>query len=247
MVATVGRMAAARPLGFQAGDENLYRFVGNSPTNATDPTGLVSKKVDQGTLEWDIKVDGKSHVQFSINFTPDKGKCACKNISFIQVTLENTTGGKPTYPTPADYYKQLATPNGARLDHLRGETDPFYGAEWDPKKKQWVPEPGSKVGDGPAGTAAATSDSPNVGNARTGAGVKIRRFETFAVCIDTGEILGGVKWGYHVPDAAGSDIKSTGRKEADFSAKPSDDWRKALEKWNEVAKKNRWHTFTPKF
>jgi hypothetical protein len=27
------------PLGFEAGDANLYRYVGNSPTNATDPTG----------------------------------------------------------------------------------------------------------------------------------------------------------------------------------------------------------------
>jgi hypothetical protein len=29
------------PLGFVAGDANLYRYVGNSPTNATDPTGLI--------------------------------------------------------------------------------------------------------------------------------------------------------------------------------------------------------------
>jgi hypothetical protein len=31
---------AADPLGFEAGDANLYRYVGNDPTNATDPTGL---------------------------------------------------------------------------------------------------------------------------------------------------------------------------------------------------------------
>jgi hypothetical protein len=29
------------PLGFDAGDPNLYRYVGNSPTNFTDPSGLV--------------------------------------------------------------------------------------------------------------------------------------------------------------------------------------------------------------
>lgn len=30
----------AEPLGFDAGDANLRRYVGNSPTNATDPSGL---------------------------------------------------------------------------------------------------------------------------------------------------------------------------------------------------------------
>ncbi|AGA28340.1 RHS repeat-associated core domain-containing protein [Singulisphaera acidiphila] len=33
-------LAGADPLGFAAGDTNLYRYVGNSPTNFTDPTGL---------------------------------------------------------------------------------------------------------------------------------------------------------------------------------------------------------------
>jgi hypothetical protein len=30
------------PLGFEAGDANFYRFVGNDPTNLTDPSGLVA-------------------------------------------------------------------------------------------------------------------------------------------------------------------------------------------------------------
>jgi hypothetical protein len=33
------------PLGFEAGDANLYRYVGNSPTNATDPTGLYQEDI----------------------------------------------------------------------------------------------------------------------------------------------------------------------------------------------------------
>jgi RHS repeat-associated protein len=36
----VGRWTSQDPLGFAAGDANLYRYVGNSPTNATDPSGL---------------------------------------------------------------------------------------------------------------------------------------------------------------------------------------------------------------
>jgi uncharacterized protein RhaS with RHS repeats len=34
------------PTGFVAGDDNLYRFVGNDPANATDPTGLIGKDWD---------------------------------------------------------------------------------------------------------------------------------------------------------------------------------------------------------
>jgi hypothetical protein len=33
------RLVDASPCGFNAGDTNLYRYVGNDPTNATDPTG----------------------------------------------------------------------------------------------------------------------------------------------------------------------------------------------------------------
>ena len=36
----VGRFTSEDPLGFAAGDVNLNRYVGNGPTNATDPSGL---------------------------------------------------------------------------------------------------------------------------------------------------------------------------------------------------------------
>lgn len=40
------RMSESDPLGFYAGDTNLYRYVGDDPTNATDPSGLI-KHSDQ--------------------------------------------------------------------------------------------------------------------------------------------------------------------------------------------------------
>jgi RHS repeat-associated protein len=39
---TLMRPLQADPLGFAAGDSNLYRYVGNNPTNATDPSGLAN-------------------------------------------------------------------------------------------------------------------------------------------------------------------------------------------------------------
>jgi hypothetical protein len=38
----VGRWLSEDPLGFTAGDANVYRYVLNSPTNFTDPSGLFS-------------------------------------------------------------------------------------------------------------------------------------------------------------------------------------------------------------
>ena len=36
-----GRFVSKDPIGFDAGDANLYRYVGNGPTNGTDPSGLI--------------------------------------------------------------------------------------------------------------------------------------------------------------------------------------------------------------
>ena len=41
--ASAGRFISEDPSGFKAGDSNLSRYVGNSPVNATDPSGMVWK------------------------------------------------------------------------------------------------------------------------------------------------------------------------------------------------------------
>ena len=48
--AGVGRWLSQDPIGFAAGDANLYRYVGNGATNATDPSGLSRDRPhDDGT------------------------------------------------------------------------------------------------------------------------------------------------------------------------------------------------------
>src|SRR5262245_40965180 len=37
---TIGRWISEDPIGFQAADGNLYRYVGNDSTNEVDPSGL---------------------------------------------------------------------------------------------------------------------------------------------------------------------------------------------------------------
>jgi RHS repeat-associated protein len=49
----VGRFISEDPLGFAAGDTNIYRYVGNSPTNYRDPLGLecdCSSGINYGTV-----------------------------------------------------------------------------------------------------------------------------------------------------------------------------------------------------
>jgi RHS repeat-associated protein len=53
-----GRFETEDPTGFSAGDLDLYRYVGNSPTNAADPTGLETiANVDLQTFFSDAEKD----------------------------------------------------------------------------------------------------------------------------------------------------------------------------------------------
>jgi RHS repeat-associated protein len=47
-----GRWISQDPLSFAAGDPDLYRYVGNSPTNATDPSGLVAPALAHKGQDW---------------------------------------------------------------------------------------------------------------------------------------------------------------------------------------------------
>ncbi len=58
---TTGRFLSKDPLGFEAGDTNLYRYVGNGPQNAVDPSGMDSIKVMYVT-----RLDGSNAVDIAI-------------------------------------------------------------------------------------------------------------------------------------------------------------------------------------
>ncbi len=57
---TIGRWINEDPLGFAAGDENLYRYVGNKVTTARDPSGLqvtpvgAPHAVHDGPARWEM-------------------------------------------------------------------------------------------------------------------------------------------------------------------------------------------------
>jgi hypothetical protein len=88
-----------RPLGFQAGDANLYRYAHNEPTNRTDPTGLQSGTRNHsyplhlggsGTQPVIELESQQAHVAFHRYFTEngfgrgDAGRAAWARLTFRQ-------------------------------------------------------------------------------------------------------------------------------------------------------------------
>ena len=75
---TMGRWISQDPLQFNAGDSNLYRYVNNAPTNATDPSGLMTATAEneiKGPIEvqsTDKKISAKVWLDASLKATlPD--------------------------------------------------------------------------------------------------------------------------------------------------------------------------------
>ena len=60
-----GRFISRDPIGFSAGDVNLYRYVGNAPGDATDPSGLVPP------LTYPNFKGGTNEISASISFSED--------------------------------------------------------------------------------------------------------------------------------------------------------------------------------
>ncbi len=60
-----GRFISQDPIGFSAGDVNLYRYVGNAPGDATDPSGLIPP------LTYPNFKGGTNEISASISFSED--------------------------------------------------------------------------------------------------------------------------------------------------------------------------------
>jgi RHS repeat-associated protein len=64
-----GRWTSQDPLGFGGGDANLYRYVGNGPTNATDPSGLSGEDsapvgANQVLDQWQARMRAREEASF---------------------------------------------------------------------------------------------------------------------------------------------------------------------------------------
>jgi uncharacterized protein RhaS with RHS repeats len=74
----IGRWMTEDPIEFEAADPDLYRYVHNDPTNATDPSGLQTRKLSQlkeRMVDSDIGEGGKSMANVHVK---DEGKVVAK-------------------------------------------------------------------------------------------------------------------------------------------------------------------------
>jgi len=223
--------------GYQDG---LSLYAAYFTPNSIDPSGMGNLDTGYGQLVWSIyAATGKGRgldweykkgssptkhgavvsVHGDFAFIPDK--CCCKVISFINVVTKDDRGsGKP------------------EVDILEGETDPYYGAEMGPDGKWREETIGGKPARGAFGGAwslgscqpnktAYTTDDPTTFVFNKHKEI-VWEAEMCAVCIDTGKVLGCVKWGYRVPE------NSLEPKPIDGPASqgPSNEWKQGINDWN---------------
>jgi RHS repeat-associated protein len=138
--AAIGRFVSQDPKGFAAGDANLFRYVGNCPTNDTDPSGL---QFGRG---------GDNFVDPPAPLRPRSGPVDKVPFDFAQIppypapTPPTTTGGRTPIYRGGDWY--LKSPS---LGWLKwGVPDPghpgypFEGPPdwtWSGKTWQWLLSP----------------------------------------------------------------------------------------------------------
>jgi RHS repeat-associated protein len=120
--ASVGRFISVDPMGFGAGDTNLYRYVGNNSTNATDPTGLYSFG-DFGRDAWNFGQSIGRNFDYSFDAVNNNVVRPLNNAVFKPVVnAVNTNFIKPysyAASNAVDYYTDLVA-QGQQEDGVGG-------------------------------------------------------------------------------------------------------------------------------
>ena len=217
------------PCGFDAGDANLRRVVGNDPTNATDPTGLASVPPNSESFTsafgtWGITQTNKDDLgsggpyssQVKITFTPNAGQLNGNQIAFVQIS-RITTDGKPWTTKVNTTNRQTSAGWGVDRqapDDALGTTPRKFG--WFGYGDDGRPETIGKAGSGvilgssvplkPVELIDTPGDAgdPSLPLRPTRAPATFQ-FETYAIAKsgpDKGKVYGGISWGFSVDASA---------------------------------------------
>ena len=158
-----------RPKGFELAFPSLQRYG--------------EKTLKAGTMRWSLmltpegqdenKDPNKPSAIMQVVFTPSKGG---RSLSFLQ-TVATAAVGKTAKPG---------------LDVLPDDFDPFYGADWDPKSLDWVPENARTFRNAPSqpgDPSAYLYDQPWAPPST------VKMFETVVVDMRSGGQFGALRWG----------------------------------------------------
>jgi len=97
---TLGRFIERDPIGFEAGDNNWYRFVANGPTIGVDPLGLAEAQFAGGATSWNVSAYTNRGAVFfgkgvNAGFLKPGDKPMAMNLAEFEALL--TKGGAPSY------------------------------------------------------------------------------------------------------------------------------------------------------
>jgi hypothetical protein len=236
-----GATTMARPTGLQPVRQMKGGGTSQGPAPLPAPRAD-TKKLAKGDMTWSLSAASQNKVDWSVDFKPDTSKVTYKNVSFVQ-TVVNTIGTKQFYPgttttdavgDKASYQPYEEPTEHRRVDHLKDEYDPFYGAEQGPHG--WQSEGGNwKVADhGATSDTAHVTDGPSASPARKGFGDASKVFETVATVLETREPLGAIKWGFSIKDAASSPLELLFATKADCVDTPTSRVDATLDKFYAV-------------
>jgi hypothetical protein len=201
----------------------------------------------KGTFKWKLEKNPKSTFDSAIRaefwFEPSKDNKAKKNtIMFIQIIQESTVGGKPWY--------QDDRPDVVKKWFGRFSTKPQLanGPDWVPfnesilagpsptsHRPPFLPWEDAEWYLGGGGATAYIDDIPTgKRKARKGQGDVIVRFETAAICVDSFEILGRLKWGFKIKDEKGSPVEILDGGPEAYGLEVTDDFKALVEKANSL-------------
>lgn len=232
---TLGRWAQIDPIGFDAGDESLYRFVENNPVDLTDPFGLKKYESKDGPFgKMSVEIEELDNPVSEAHMPNDGYPGLNRNV--IRYGFWVKTGYKPNDKCPCvggvrfiqiiRRFKNGKVQVDWHVDSLPGGP-PFYGFDKDGKMESKHGNGGVSDGDG----WTYVMDRPHVafdGLKRTPAGDIPMLPDNYhwevviaAVCPKTKQIMTAAH--FFLPVSKGKGVT--------FHGKESDDW---WTKWNEL-------------
>jgi hypothetical protein len=179
------------------------------PVRDVRNAGGGSKALTKGVLTWGMNFYGKRPVM-QIIFSPFK-EYRAKQITFLQ-TVRRLRASAPDATKNAQVDARTL---GRENEQDQDEFDPFYGAEWDNQSGTWVPEQKDPTATLRNQPSSAADPNAYMNDAPVAFQDQLKLFESVAVVVETGEILGAISWGVKgtsdgiepvLPDAAKNDV-----------------------------------------